>query len=134
MNKEIIIDAKGAILGRLASFAAKQALIGKNVIVVNCQEALITGKAKSVIEDYRKARKKGGANLRGPYFPKHPEKIVKRTIRGMLAHRQTRGAEALKRIRCYNDLPEKYLEAGKILAGKEKNTKTISLLELSREI
>lgn len=134
MIKELVIDARGATLGRLASFVAKQALLGKKIIIVNCEEAVITGKPKTTINSYKETRNKGSANLRGPYFPKHSDKIMKRTIRGMLAHRQTRGNDALKRVICHNRIPEEYVEVKKILAGKEKNTKTIKLLDLTKEI
>ena len=41
-----IIDGKGAILGRLASYAAKQALKGEEIVVLNCEEVIITGNKK----------------------------------------------------------------------------------------
>lgn len=132
--KELVIDAKGAVLGRLASYSAKQALLGNKVVIVNCENIEITGKPKTTIREYRDIRSKGGASLHGPFFPKHPERIVKRTIRGMLAHRQSRGNDALKRIMCYNEIPEKYKDVKKIHAAKEKNTKTIKLKLLSKEI
>ncbi|PIN90920.1 50S ribosomal protein L13 [Candidatus Pacearchaeota archaeon CG10_big_fil_rev_8_21_14_0_10_34_76] len=132
--KLIVIDAKDAVLGRLASFAAKQSLLGYNIVIVNCDDAIITGRPSSVIGEYKFSFTKGGANLQGPYFPRHPERIVKRTIRGMLAHRQGRGSDALKRIMCYNGTPEEFKESKKILAGKEKRSKTIKLRELTREL
>ena len=131
---EIVIDAKNAVLGRLASFAAKQALMRKKVIILNCAEAIVTGRRGSVIKEYRDIRKKGGSSLMGPFFPKNPERIVKRTIRGMLSYKQGRGEAALERIICYNHVPEKYQNAKKILAGKEKKTNTTKLGDLSREI
>jgi len=134
MTNEIIIDANNAILGRLASFAAKQALLGKKLTIVNCEEAAIVGKPRSIIKEYQDIRKKGGSGLQGPFFPKSPEKIVKRTIRGMLSYKQGRGNEALKRIMCYNEIPEKYKDVKMIKAGKEKKVKTIRLKELGREI
>ena len=134
MENKIIIDGKNAILGRLASFAAKQAMLGKRVIVVNCKEVVITGKPRSVINQYKKARELGGASLQGPFFPKFPERIVKRTIRGMLAHKKLRGKTSLKRIRCYNEIPAEFENVKKLVAGKEKKIKTIKLGELSKEI
>ena len=131
---KLIIDAHGATLGRLASYAAKQALQGKSVIIVNCSDAVIVGGKRSIIKEYLITRQRGGASLRGPFFPKNPERIVKRTIRGMLPFRQGRGADALKRVMCYNKTPEEYKDAKKLTAGKEKKTTTIKLSELSREI
>jgi len=131
---KIVIDANNAILGRLASYAAKQALLGKEIVIVNCNDAVITGKKSSIVSEYMVARARGGSSLKGPFFPKSPERILKRTIRGMLSYKQGRGREALKRIICYNATPAEYEEAKKIIAGKEKNIKTIKLSELSKVI
>ena len=131
---ELIIDANNASLGRLASYTAKQALLGKKIIIVNCEDIVILGKPKSIINEYQETRQKGGAGLHGPFFPKGPEKIVKRTIRGMLSYKQSRGREALKRVICYNKTPEEYKDSKKIIAGKEKKGGKIKLVNLSREI
>ena len=40
MKKEIIINAQGGILGRIAAFSAKQALLGKKVIIVTKKEII----------------------------------------------------------------------------------------------
>ncbi len=130
----MVIDAENATLGRLASYAAKQALLGKTIAIVNCEHALVTGKPRSVILEYQEARQRGGASLKGPFFPKSPERIVKRTIRGMLSYKQGRGEAAFKRIRCYNDTPAEFAEAQKIKAGKEKTVRHITLADLSKEI
>ncbi len=129
-----IIDATNASLGRLASYAAKQALLGKEIVIVNCSEAVITGNRKMIISEYLVTRQRGGSSMRGPFFPKQPERIVKRTIRGMLPHRQGRGEAAMQRIMCYNHTPQEYKDSKKILAGKEKTTTTLKLSELSKEI
>ena len=130
----IVIDAKNAVLGRLASYAVKQALLGKTIAIVNCSETLITGKKRSIIEEYQETKARGGSALKGPFFPKSPERILKRTIRGMISYKKARGLDAFKRIKCYNKVPREFEEAKKILAGKEKKTKTIKLSELSKEI
>lgn len=129
-----VIDGKNAILGRLASYAAKQSLLGKEIAIVNCDSVVISGRSKSIILDYRKTRQRGGSSMKGPFFPKSPERIVKRTIRGMLSHKQGRGRNALKKIKCYNETPKEFESSKKIVSGKEKKIKTIKLKDLSREI
>lgn len=131
---EVVIDAHNALLGRLASYAAKQALKGHSVVVVNCAEAVISGNARSIIGEYQVARARGGYAQKGPYFPKQPQRIVKRTIRGMLPHRQKRGLDALERVRCYDRVPANYTEVKKIKAGKDKPIRTISIQELSKAL
>ena len=134
MEMKIVIDGRNALLGRLASFAAKQSLLGKEISIVNCNEVVVSGKPKSIIGEYKEMRDKGGSSLKGPFFPRLPERIVKRTIRGMLSHRQGRGRDALKRIKCYNETPVKFEKSKMVKSGKEKNIKKIKLGDLSREI
>lgn len=42
-QKEIVIDAKGHLLGRLASTVAKQLLNGQKITLVRCEEINIAG-------------------------------------------------------------------------------------------
>ena len=130
----LVIDATDAVLGRLASVAAKQALIGKSIAIVNCNQAVITGRRQRIIREYYEKRNRGGASQAGPFFPKQPFRIVKRTIRGMLSYKQGRGTEALKRIRCFNTVPAEYEETAKMKAGKPKTTTTLTLEKLEAEI
>lgn len=134
MKKEIIINAQGGILGRIAAFSAKQALFGKKVIIVNCNEILITGEKNKVKEKYLVLRKKGGTSIKGPRISKMPEKIMKRTIRGMLSHKQGRGSDAFNRIRCYNTCPAECEHAEKIEMKRPAKTKLTKLLDVSREL
>ena len=61
----MIIDAKDAILGRLSSYIAKQILLGNKVDVINCEEAVISGRKHSILEEYirRLHRKAPGKDL-----------------------------------------------------------------------
>lgn len=133
-NKKLVIDGKNAILGRLASYAAKQSLLGKEIAIVNVDEIVISGKPRSIINEYREIRQKGGSALKGPFFPKNTERIVKRTIRGMLPHRRGRGAEALKRVKCYKGIPGEFKDSKMVISGKPKDLRTIKLGNLSKEI
>ena len=134
MNKEIIIDAKDSVLGRIAAHAAKQALLGKTVTIVNCNQAIITGNKPVILKKYKSLRAKGGSSLKGPIISKTPERIMKRTIRGMLSHRQGRGGQAFARIMCYNKTPVEFESAEKISLKRPIKTRFITLTELSREL
>ena len=134
MKNVIVIDGKNAILGRLASYAAKQLLLGKEIAIINSEKVVISGRPKSIIAEYKELRQRGGASQRGPFFPKKPERILKRTIKGMLPHKRGRGDEALKKVKCYEGIPEEFKESKKIISGKEKNLKTMSLEKLSGEL
>ncbi len=135
MTEQIIIDATNATLGRLASYAAKQALLGKKVIIVNAEKAIVTGRKKATVERYRKERQRGGSSQRGPFYSKLSSRIVKRTIRGMLPdYRRGKGKETFKRIRCYEEVPEKYKQEKTLKAGKEKSTEYISVKQISKKV
>src|SRR3989344_1344380 len=132
MEDKIIIDGTHATMGRLSSFVAKQALLGKKIIIVNVNEVVIVGKKEDILSKYQILVKKGGSSQKGPRIIRTPERILKRVIRGMLPHKQMRGRDALNNIRCYNEIPAEFLEVKKIRAGKEKRGKFILLKELSK--
>ena len=95
-----VIDGKNAVLGRLASYAAKESLKGEEVKIINCEQVIITGSRKFIEKDFQEKREKIGSGQKGPKISRASEKIVKRAIRGMLPdHREGRGREAFKRIR-----------------------------------
>ncbi|MFC1685713.1 50S ribosomal protein L13 [Nanoarchaeota archaeon] len=105
---EVVIDAEGAIIGRLGTFVAKQALIGNEVRILNCEKGIITGSKEALQAVYLSRKWRGGYAQKGPYFSKSPEKIVKRSFRGMLPWKTTRGKDAFKRIKCYSGVPEEF--------------------------
>lgn len=127
----IIIDGKNATLGRLASYAAKQALNGEEIIILNCEKVIITGRKRNIKSEFLKKREKVGSGQKGPKVSRNPEKIVKRAIRGMLPnHRKGRGKIAYRKIKCYSGIPEKFRNKKKIVSGKEKTSKFIRVKEL----
>ena len=103
----IVIDAKDKVLGRLASVAAKQALLGESVAVVNCDAAVISGKRSDILKKYRK-RLELGQPRQGPYWQRQPARFVKRVIGGMLPKKQEKGRMALGRVKCYAGFPEEF--------------------------
>jgi len=105
MENVTIIDATNAILGRLGTNVAKRLLNGENIVIVNSEKAIITGNKKTIIEEYMKKRELG-TSRKGPFFPRMPDRIVKRTIRGMLPYQQPKGRSALKRLKCYIGIPD----------------------------
>jgi large subunit ribosomal protein L13 len=103
----MIIDATNAILGRMASVAAKRALLGENVNIVNCEKAVVTGNRLQVLAKFKQKFDRG-IPLQGPYFPKQSDRIVRRVIRGMLPFKRSRGRIAYKKVMCYVGVPEKF--------------------------
>ncbi len=116
-----IIDASNHILGRLSSYIAKRLLEGEKIVVVNAEKAIITGNPENVFERYKEKYDRGSKE-KGPYFPRHPEKIFKRTVRGMLPWKSKRGREAYRRLRVFIGVPEQ-------LKGKDFEKIDIALYE-----
>ena len=102
-----VIDAKNARLGRLATTVSKSALLGDEIVIVNCESAVISGSKKTMEEKWRK-RTGWGQPTKGPFFPRLPDRFVRRTIRGMLPYKQPKGKEAFRRIQCHIGVPEIY--------------------------
>ena len=101
----MLIDATNIILGRLGSVAAKAALLGENVDIINCEKAVVTGNKKTTLGLY-KERLNRGSIKRGPFLKRKPNMFVKRAIRGMLPYNKENGKKALKKIKCYIGVPE----------------------------
>ena len=102
-----IIDAEGATLGRLSTYTAKQLLNGEEIAVVNSEKAIISGKKPMIKKRYQQKREVG-THRKGPFFPRTPERIVKRTIRGMIPYQTPHGRAAFKRLKCYIGIPEEF--------------------------
>lgn len=100
----MIIDAKNLIVGRIATVAAKKALLGEEVTVVNCQDAIMTGKKEAIFARYM-LRRNRGLHTKGPFYHRQADRFVRRIIRGMLPYKQEKGKEAFKRIMCYVGVP-----------------------------
>ncbi len=99
-----IIDGNGLILGRMASIVAKRALNGESIAIVNAEKAIISGSRARVLSHYGQKRSRGSREG-GPFFPRRPDHIVRRTIRGMLPYKRPAGMEAFKRIKVYVGVP-----------------------------
>ena len=121
-DKTTIIDAKGLILGRMASIVAKRLLNGEKIIIVNAENAVISGKRLSLIREKHEFLQVGHPK-KGPIHPRRPDNIVKKVIRGMLPYKTPRGREALKRLRVHIGVPEEF---------KGKEMETIPEADVSR--
>jgi large subunit ribosomal protein L13 len=112
----IVVDASNLILGRMATFVAKQALLGNEVRVINVEKAVVSGKKKTILADIKQDMDRG-TPAKGPFIPKMTDRYVRRVIRGMLPYKQPKGADAYKRVLCYVGVP---------IELKDKETTTIN--------
>jgi len=118
----IVIDATGLIVGRVATYAAKQALLGNQVRIINSEKAIISGKRENTFDDYLNRRERG-THAKGPFVHRGPEKILRRAIRGMLPYKKPRGKEAFRRVLCYVGVPDEF---------KDKKSITLKSANMSK--
>jgi len=106
-----IIDATDMVLGRMAANVAKLALSGEEIVVVNCDKAVISGKQHVIMRKF-KQRENRVQPFKGPFRKRMPDRIVKSAIRGMLPHSRwsegSRGRIALGKIKCFIGVPDAY--------------------------
>ncbi|MDY6777029.1 MAG: 50S ribosomal protein L13 [Candidatus Nanohaloarchaea archaeon] len=100
----MIIDAKDHILGRLSTHVVSALKEGEEVTVINADKAIIKGDPEEIKERY-KEKYEAGSRDRGPFFPKSPDRIVKRTVKGMLP-KNNEGREMLGNLTVYKGTPE----------------------------
>jgi len=102
-----IIDAEGVILGRMCTSVAKRLINGEQIAIVNSEKAIITGK-KSAIKKRYKQKRDVGTYRKGPFFPRMPDRIVKRAVRGMIPYQTPHGRTAFKKLKCYIGVPKDF--------------------------
>ena len=131
---DVVVDARDCILGRVASQVAERALDGEKIAAVNAESAVITGREEQLVEKYQKRRDIGSD--RGPAYPKQPDRIFKRTIRGMLPHKKPRGREAYENVRVYlgNPYEEEPERLDDTSLDRLSNIKFVTLGEISESL
>ena len=110
----VLVDAEGAVLGRLATQVA-MILRGKNkpqftpnsdcgdfVVVINADKVQLTGNKANQKVYYRHSGYNGGLKAESfrQAMAKHPEQVIERAVRGMLP-KTTLGRAQLKKLKVY---------------------------------
>ena len=133
-DADVVVDARDCILGRVASQVAERSLDGESIAVVNAEDAVITGSDDDIMSTYRQRAAIGSDQ--GPATIKRPDRIFKRSIRGMLPHKSDRGREAFSNVRVYVGNP--FDEDGEVLDGTSldrlSNIKFLQLSEISEQL
>jgi large subunit ribosomal protein L13 len=101
----LVINADRLILGRMATTVAKRLLQGEEIAVVNAEKAVISGRKGNKVTEAKEFLGVGGVN-RGPYHYRRPDRIVRKTVKGMLPFKQPKGKEAYRRLKVFIGVPE----------------------------
>ncbi|NHJ02255.1 MAG: 50S ribosomal protein L13 [Candidatus Heimdallarchaeota archaeon] len=135
-----IIDAENAVIGRLASIVAKRLLSGEKIILINANKGIISGNPNTIAKSYLQRWKiKTKSNpLKGPFFPRQPDQILKRTVRGMLPYKKSRGKDAYGRLLVFKEKPDLFSDRNIETIPEVLNTNPkspyITLAELQTKI
>jgi|TARA_B100000242_G_scaffold289196_1_gene258630 large subunit ribosomal protein L13 len=90
----------------------------KKVIIINAENAIVTGSRDRVLANYDQKYKLNHPR-KGPFFPRMPDMILKRTVRGMLPYqKKSSGRQAVKDLRVMIGTPSN-LEGEDLPEGHE---------------
>ena len=104
-----VIDAKGLIHGRLASNVAEMIMDGQEVIVLNSEGIVITGRKEVIFAEFKEKVDRGDTTKRkGPFYPRRADLLFKRCVRGMIPWKTTSGREAYRRLHVYVGTPKQF--------------------------
>jgi len=141
MSKEpLLVDAKNQILGRIASFAAKRALSGDTVIVLNAEKAVISGRRSNIVEEAKRRLRTRtlGTQTHAPVHQRRPDLYLRRVVRGMLPWKKAKGKSAFHRVRVFIGVPEEFAKKAQTKVAGADASKLLSpfvtLEELAKEI
>ncbi len=134
------IDGQNCILGRLSSFVAKRLLEGETITICNVEKILIMGEPLKTTDEYaqRLGIRTKSNPLKGPFHPRTPEGLVRKTVRGMLPRKKPHGKKAYKRLKvCVGIPPEIADEKMEVLTpaiGKKFRGRYIHVGDLARRL
>jgi large subunit ribosomal protein L13 len=105
-NKPVtVVNADGLILGRMASKVAKRLLAGEEIVIVNAEKAVMSGRKRSKVAEAKEFLAVGGVN-RGPFHYRRPDRIVRKTVGGMVPSKKPKGKQAYKRLKVFIGIPD----------------------------
>ncbi len=125
----LYIDADNSIYGRLSSYVAKTLLNGEEVVIINANNVVITGSRKWILDHFKTERDVGSVRM-GPYYPRTPNSILRRSIGQMLPKKKTKGKEALARCMVYAGKPAAFKDVQFTKVEEAQNNKMSGYLTL----
>jgi large subunit ribosomal protein L13 len=99
-----LVNAEGLIVGRMCSKVAKRLLNGEEVIILNAEKAVFSGKKKSKVLEAH-VFLEVGAPMRGPFHYRRPDRFLRKAVRGMVPYKQPKGKNAYKRLKVFMGIP-----------------------------
>ena len=115
-NKWVVIDAEGVVVGRLASYVAKRLRgkhraeftphvdTGDNVVIINADKAVFTGKKYTDKVYYKHTGYPGGIKETTPkrvLEGRFPERVIQMAVQRMLPKESSLARQQLTKLRVY---------------------------------
>lgn len=124
----------------MASYAAKNALSGNMVVVLNAEKAVISGRKSNIVEEaMRRLNTRTLANqTTAPVHQRRPDLYFRRVVRGMLPWKKPKGKAAFHRVFVFMGVPEEYSKkkAARVPDADASKLRTayMTLEDLAKEI
>ena len=99
-----IINADGAVMGRLASLVAQRLLTGEEITIINAEKTIITGSKEFILGKFEARRRRRNAR-KGPHQPRMPDRLLRRSVRGMLPYHKPHGRVAYHNLHVFIGIP-----------------------------
>jgi len=99
-----LVNAEGLVVGRMCSKVAKRLLNGEEVIILNAEKAVFSGKKKSKVLEAH-IFLEVGAPRRGPFHYRRPDRFLRKVVRGMVPYTLPKGKNAYKRLKVFMGIP-----------------------------
>ncbi len=132
-----LVNAEGLIVGRMCSKVAKRLLNGEEVIILNAEKAVFSGKKKSKVAEAH-VFLEVGAPRRGPFHYRRPDRFLRKTVRGMVPFKQPKGKSAYKRLKVFMGVPVEFKDQPMITFTEAQSTNLrgphFTLGEMAKEI
>ncbi len=132
-----IVNAEGLILGRMATYIAKRLLKGEDITIINAEKAILSGRKSGKLADAKEFLGVGHPRM-GPFHYRRPDRIVRKSVRGMLPFKKPKGKQAYKRLKVYMGIPNEFKDQKSETLTNAQATKLkcayLTVDEFAREI
>ena len=132
-----LVNAEGLIVGRMCSKVAKKLLNGEEVIILNAEKAVFSGKRKSKVAEAKQFLEVGAPN-RGPFHYRRPDRFLRKTVRGMVPYKQPKGKNAYKRLKVFMGIPMELTDKEMITFAEAQSANLkgphFTLAEMAKEV
>jgi len=136
VGKVTVIDATNTAAGRLGTIVVKRLLNGEEVHLVNAEKATISGTMDAVMARYN-FKRTVGTRRKGPYYPRMPHMMLKRTMRGMLNYQELSShRDAYKRLKAHIGVPDELADHTAIVEEKALSNayRRVAIGEISKRL